>query len=134
MGCGGVGMPEDIAARINAGDYSKHGDSLGLQNVLQRLLGEYGPAFSVIATANPNQGTRLRLKIPLGGMGDDAERATGLFPGTASNLIGNQLDFNSAMEGLTGEALPQYDVADNGHRVEQPIMDIVLEPIEALVI
>ena len=130
----GVGMPEDIAARINAGDYSKHGDSLGLQNVLQRLLGEYGPAFSVIATANPNQGTRLRLKIPLGGMGDDAERATGLFPGTASNLIGNQLDFNSAMEGLTGEALPQYDVADNGHRVEQPIMDIVLEPIEALVI
>lgn len=59
----GVGMPPDIVEAINSLRFPKK-NSLGLQNVLQRLVGEYGPEFSVQVEAFPDQGTTIRLMIP----------------------------------------------------------------------
>lgn len=60
----GVGMPQDIVDAINSLRFPKK-NSLGLQNVLQRLLGEYGPEFSVQVEAYPDHGTTIRLMIPV---------------------------------------------------------------------
>jgi ligand-binding sensor protein len=60
----GVGMPMEIVEAINSLRFAKK-NSLGLQNVIQRLIGEYGPEFSVQVEAFPDQGTTIRLMIPV---------------------------------------------------------------------
>ncbi|MEW6650227.1 MAG: ATP-binding protein, partial [Chloroflexota bacterium] len=60
----GVGMPEDIAFSVNSMRFTKK-NSLGLQNVIQRLVGEYGQRFHVDVESAPDQGTTIQLYIPL---------------------------------------------------------------------
>ena len=129
----GVGMPEDIVEQINAGDYVSRSESLGLQNVLQRLVGEYGPAFTASVWAAPDAGTRLQLLLPLGGQGDQDDRTGGLFKGPASNLVGNQVDFDPDLDGVFEDAVAPLEMAGNDHRVDLPIVDIVLEPIDSFI-
>ncbi len=59
----GVGMPFETVEAINTLRFTKK-NSLGLQNVIQRLIGEYGPEFSVQVEAFPDRGTTIRLLIP----------------------------------------------------------------------
>ena len=60
----GIGMPADLVQAINSGYFSSDGKSLGLQNVIQRLIGEYGEAFSIRVDSEPGLGTRFLLYIP----------------------------------------------------------------------
>ncbi len=60
----GVGMPPELALAINSGSFAGNGKSLGLQNVIQRLIGEYGDEFSVRVDSTPGMGTRILLYIP----------------------------------------------------------------------
>ncbi len=59
----GVGMPPDLVEAINAGRCASNGNSLGLQNVIQRLVGEYETAFSILVDSAPDEGTRILLCI-----------------------------------------------------------------------
>ncbi len=132
----GVGMPAEIADRINAGAYASQSDSLGLQNVLLRLVSEYGDHFAAMVTTAPDRGTCLRLFLPLEGQTDAEDRGEALFPGPVANLIGNQLDFDVAGAAVMPALSPRFTTrlldGVSDHRVDQPIEDIVLEPIEAM--
>ncbi len=132
----GVGMPSDIAERINSGEYAGQGDSLGLQNVLYRLAAEYGGLFSATAITAPDAGTCLRLFLPtepVAELGDG--RAATLFPGPDCNLIGNQLDFSatalSALPTIASRSTTRL-LDGSEHRIDTPIEDIDLEPLEAV--
>ena len=134
----GVGMPIEIAERINTGFYSGEGDSLGLQNVLYRLGVEYGAEFAAKAETAPDRGTCLRLSLPLEAAGGAATpSAEILFPGPVCNLIGNQLDFSAAgLNTLPSVAarFPSHllDGSGSEHRVDNPVEDIVLEPLDTV--
>lgn len=62
----GMGMEPELVARINSRNYPQQGGrpSLGLQNVIQRLEGEYGPAFTLNIESQPGTGTDIRLLLP----------------------------------------------------------------------
>lgn len=62
----GMGMDPELVARINSRNYPQHDGrpSLGLQNVIQRLEGEYGPAFTLKIESQPGAGTDIRLLLP----------------------------------------------------------------------
>ncbi|MDT8306152.1 MAG: PocR ligand-binding domain-containing protein [Anaerolineae bacterium] len=64
----GAGMGPELAARITARDYTQllERPSLGLQNVIQRLEGEYGPSFSLTVQSEFNLGTHIQLILPGG--------------------------------------------------------------------
>ncbi|MEZ4644971.1 MAG: PocR ligand-binding domain-containing protein [Chloroflexota bacterium] len=61
----GTGMDSEIVYIFKNGLFDDHGHSLGLQNVFRRLSGEYGSNFSLDVESAPNQGTKIRLYIPL---------------------------------------------------------------------
>jgi ligand-binding sensor protein/anti-sigma regulatory factor (Ser/Thr protein kinase) len=61
----GVGMSADMVNQIRAGTFTKTGNSLGLQNVFQRLEGEYGHRFTVNVESAVNMGARFILSMPL---------------------------------------------------------------------
>lgn len=61
----GVGMPADVVETIESGNFADDGQSLGIQNVFQRLQSEYGSRFSCQVDSFENLGTRLRLCIDL---------------------------------------------------------------------
>ena len=62
----GVGMEPELVERINSRNYPQHGGrpSLGLQNVIQRLEGEYGSAFTLKIQSQLGAGTDIRLLLP----------------------------------------------------------------------
>jgi two-component system, LytTR family, sensor kinase len=59
----GVGMPAELVQAINAGCFSGNGRSLGLQNVIQRLISEYEDAFAIYVESEPDKGTRILVSI-----------------------------------------------------------------------
>lgn len=62
----GAGMEPELVERINSRDYPHHNGrpSLGLQNVIQRLEGEYGPAFTLNIESQLGAGTDIQLMLP----------------------------------------------------------------------
>jgi len=60
----GVGMPPALVQAINQGGFVGGGGSLGLQNVIQRLKGEFDEGFSIHVDSAPGLGTRFFLYIP----------------------------------------------------------------------
>jgi two-component system, LytTR family, sensor kinase len=59
----GVGMPPELVEALNAGHFPRDGKSLGLQNVIQRLIGEYEGTYALRADSAPDRGTRLWIYI-----------------------------------------------------------------------
>lgn len=91
----GVGMAPQLLALLRAGKYTGNGRSLGLQNVFQRLAGEYGPGFSLEVEGGPGMGTTIRLLLALEREGLPNHPPTAkLFSETAVGL-GNQINLNS---------------------------------------
>jgi LytS/YehU family sensor histidine kinase len=60
----GVGMPSELVQAINQGSFVGEGNSLGLQNVIQRLKGEFEDGFLIRVDSAPNMGTRILLYLP----------------------------------------------------------------------
>ena len=61
----GRGMPPEMVETIQTGSFAGDGQSLGLQNVFQRLQNEYRSRVSVAVQSLPNQGTHIQFKIDL---------------------------------------------------------------------
>ena len=95
VGDDGVGIPEYIAQKINTGTYSGESESLGLQNVLQRLVAEFGESFHVQVLTAPDQGTLIRLVIPREKRNVENPKLTMPLRTISSNLVGNQLDWDN---------------------------------------
>lgn len=116
----GAGMPPELVQAIasNAFDYSPR-RSIGIQNVFQRLQGEYGEncAFEVESTLNHGATFRISIRMAEDGRllpppGEDARR----FTGRASGLSANR-----AVAGLEG--LGRLDVRD------ESLFDTILTPL-----
>ncbi|HMQ51620.1 MAG TPA: PocR ligand-binding domain-containing protein [Anaerolineae bacterium] len=63
----GAGIDQTIAESVNARTFAyrqDEGASIGLQNVVRRLEGKYGPEFDVRVEGSPGQGTRVLIFIP----------------------------------------------------------------------
>jgi len=90
----GAGMPGDVVQAIQSGLFNGNGRSLGLQNVFQRLVNEYGDSVTVGVESAPDQGTRLCLSIALAEPAEPEEVAqeipSRLAPAHASS-VGNQI-------------------------------------------
>lgn len=61
----GVGMPPELVETLKAGHFAEDGQSLGMQNVLQRLQSEYGSRFTFHIACAKNEGTSIQLNIDL---------------------------------------------------------------------
>jgi ligand-binding sensor protein len=61
----GRGMPPEMVEIIQTGSFDGDGQSLGLQNVYQRLQTEYGSRVSVAVQSLPDLGTHIQFKINL---------------------------------------------------------------------
>ncbi len=61
----GVGMPPEIVANIRSGNFDGDGQSLGIQNVFQRLQSEYNGRFTWQVESADDLGTQLVLHIDL---------------------------------------------------------------------
>ena len=59
----GVGIPEKIVEKLND-ENVKHIDSIGLNNVNQRLIGKFGPDFSLIIESELGEYTEMTIKAP----------------------------------------------------------------------
>lgn len=59
----GVGMPSHIVEAVNQGRSIGKEDSLGLQNVIDRLAVEYGDSFNVHIESEADAGTCIRLSF-----------------------------------------------------------------------
>jgi two-component system sensor histidine kinase YesM len=59
----GCGMPPEIVESIESGQFNGDGQSLGLQNIFQRLQSDYQSRFSADVYSTPNGGTSIRLNI-----------------------------------------------------------------------
>ena len=91
----GVGMPSGLLQAINTGSFAGDGHSLGLQNVIQRLIGEYGDAFSIRVDSAPGMGTRFLLYIPHTDVSAETIMPGLLYPSSVSNADGNQIDLDN---------------------------------------
>jgi LytS/YehU family sensor histidine kinase len=62
----GVGIDSEYVETLHNGDYPRHNGrtAIGLQSVLRRLKGEYGPDFTFEIKGTPGKGTRILLRIP----------------------------------------------------------------------
>lgn len=87
----GVGMPADVVETLKAGTFAEDGQSLGMQNVFQRLQSEFGSRFTFQVDCAGNEGTCIQLNIALNteieeefDMGDKWETAV-------SPKLGNQI-------------------------------------------
>ncbi|MBK8935988.1 MAG: sensor histidine kinase [Chloroflexi bacterium] len=92
----GVGMPEAIVRNIENGRFEGEGASLGLQNVFQRLVNEYGDSVEIGVKSAPDQGTLIHLAISL-----TADNGRIIRPSAQQTLpkasgIGNQISFDHA--------------------------------------
>lgn len=61
----GVGMPTEVVETFKAGRFANNGQSLGMQNVFQRLQSEYGSRFTFQVECADNGGTCIQLNIDL---------------------------------------------------------------------
>jgi ligand-binding sensor protein/two-component sensor histidine kinase len=124
----GAGIPQEIVAAVNSGLQPGDKDSLGLQNVIQRLAGEYGEAFHVRVEGGPGQGAVIRLYIPGEAMQADSNHQMS-HPLTA--VTGNQMELDllrrTAAERLMSEAdlCEMWALNLDSYR----LADINLEPI-----
>lgn len=59
----GVGIPEKTIEKLKD-ENVKHIDSIGLNNVNQRLIGKFGPEFSLIIESEPGAYTEMIIKAP----------------------------------------------------------------------
>jgi hypothetical protein len=65
----GPGMPPDLVQAFGARRFPRQTGrrpSLGLQNVIQRLEGEYGDQFSFKIESKVQEGARILLSLPVG--------------------------------------------------------------------
>jgi len=60
----GVGMPPDVLSTIRNRDGSP-GEGVGLANITERLESLFGERYRFAVDAEPGQGTRVELRIPL---------------------------------------------------------------------
>lgn len=93
----GTGMPSEVMETIRTGSFDGDGQSLGIQNVLQRMQNDYGDRFSVRVESEADGGTQFRLIINLSSQEPnpsdfryDIERS--LAPG-----VGNQIDIDELL-------------------------------------
>lgn len=91
----GAGMPSEIVHNIKNGLFDGDGHSLGLQNVFQRLVNEYGDAITIEVESALNQGTLLRLSILLTANDGPVNRTLSRFTSVRASGIGNQIDLGS---------------------------------------
>lgn len=61
----GVGMPAKVVENLKTGTFAADGESLGMQNVFQRLQSEYGSRFTFHVDCAENEGTCIQLNIAL---------------------------------------------------------------------
>jgi LytS/YehU family sensor histidine kinase len=87
----GAGISTEIVDAINSGRLPGQKDSLGLQNVLQRLVGEFGDLFQAHAEGGPGCGATIRLNIPGQSLLAQAQHASA---GSHAALTGNQMDLD----------------------------------------
>ena len=91
----GVGMPLELVQLINNGGFVGDGNSLGLQNVIQRLTGEYEEEFSIRVDSAPDMGTRILLYIPRRDVPSDRIRPEMLHPANTIKAENEQLALES---------------------------------------
>jgi len=96
----GVGMPPDLVQAINSGRFAGDGNSLGLQNVIQRLKGEYDEAFSIHIDSAPGMGTRILLYLPREDLPPDEALSGTLFPAGASDVDVDQAGLEDAWDSI----------------------------------
>lgn len=82
----GRGLPPDMVETIQTGSFDGDGQSLGLQNVYQRLQNEYRSRFSVAVHSTPDQGTHIQFTINLVEAALSVEGTSPLFPGNGSQV------------------------------------------------
>lgn len=90
----GVGMPPAIVHNIENGRFEGDGASLGLQNVFQRLVNEYGDAVEIGVKSAPGQGTLFHLAISLTSENGRIHRAPSRNTLPKASGIGNQISFD----------------------------------------
>lgn len=64
----GAGMSQAVIEAVNSRSFNlgtDHRSALGLQNVVRRLEGEYGPEFSFHAESEAGKGSRVVITLPL---------------------------------------------------------------------
>lgn len=61
----GAGMPAELVQAVKEGNFEQRRRSIGLRNVYQRLLGEYGEQGVMDVESAPDRGTVFRLLIGL---------------------------------------------------------------------
>jgi len=99
----GVGMPSELVQAINAGCFAGDGSSLGLQNVIQRLIGEYEEDFSIRVDSAPGMGTRILLYISRQEIPSKNSSPGAFYPASGLIAIGNQID----MEHISFNPVPE---------------------------
>ena len=99
----GVGMPAELVQAINAGCFAGDGSSLGLQNVIQRLIGEYEEEFSIRVDSAPGMGTRILLYISRQDIASKNSSPGVFYPASGLIAIGNQID----MEYISFNPVPE---------------------------
>jgi two-component system, LytTR family, sensor kinase len=100
----GVGMPPQLVQAVNAGCFAGDGRSLGLQNVIQRLIGEYEEDFSIRVDSAPGRGTRILLYISRQDIPSNNSSPGEFYPASGSIAIGNQIDMENISLNLTPES------------------------------
>jgi two-component system sensor histidine kinase YesM len=90
----GLGMPEEVAEAIRSGEFNGDGQSLGLQSVLQRLQAEFGDHLLVEATSQPDEGTCIRLVLPLHNYHAEQPAVPSRHEMPLAHGLGNQIDLN----------------------------------------
>lgn len=90
----GTGIMPEIAATVNQELFDESSNSLGLQNVIRRLRGEYGKAFRFRITGVPGKGTNIRLYIPKEGEALTENEAPPAFVVPVANGTGNQIELD----------------------------------------
>ena len=90
----GRGMSSEMVEKIQSGNYEGNGQSLGFQNVFQRLQSEYDSRVTVAVQSSPGNGTHIQFKIDL--QPEELQLAETTVDSTTrvANGIGNQINLN----------------------------------------
>lgn len=98
----GTGMPVEVIEMLKTGDFTKDGQSLGMQNVFQRLQNEYGNGFTFEIDSSDNGGTYIQLNIDLSvGIEKNVDmsngRKTAVFPNMTSSINLTDIQINTPL-------------------------------------